>query len=115
MTALPPPPPDDLLGRVVAGARAGSLVITPSEYARLRVNAGPQSAVIVDGSPVLVWSLPMHVLPDSVDDLAIIPGHPTSPMHWQLLASYHDDLLDLDDLARLWHHPAETDHLEPPF
>lgn len=107
--------PDPLLVRVVAGARAGSLVITPSEYALLRVNAGPQAAVVVDGTPVLVWSLPMHVLPDSLDDIAVIPGHPTSPMHWQLLASYHDDLLDLDDLARLWHHPAELDHLEPPF
>lgn len=111
----PPPPPDPLLERIIAGARAGSLVLTPSEHARLRVNSGPQSAVIVNGNPVRIWALPLHVLPDSIDDIAVIPDHPTSPMHWQLLASYHNDLLDLDDLARLWHHPAEHDHLEPPF
>lgn len=110
-----PVDPDELLARIVAGARAGSLVLTHSEYSRLRVNAGPQAAVIVDGTPVLIFALPMHFLPDDLGDLVEIPGRPTSPMHHQLLASYHDDLLDLDDLARLWHHPAETDHLEPPF
>jgi len=106
---------DALLTRIIHGAHTGSLVLTATEYQTARANAGPNAAVIVNGNPVGIWSLVCHLLPDEIGALAEIPSRPTCPMHRQLLASYHDGLLDLADVARLWNHPAEFDYLEPPL
>lgn len=56
----------DLAGRIVAGAHAGSLVLTADEFHTLTTETNPADAVIVNGQPRLIRSLVVHILPNTI-------------------------------------------------
>jgi len=101
---------NDLAGRIIAGARAGSLLLTIAEVKQMIDNVHPDTALIIDGAPVRVIDVPVIV----VDDLDPYPNlHLDDERNrleaWrdQLTASVAEDLIDADDVERLWHRPPD--------
>lgn len=86
----------DLAHRLVLGADAGSLAITRSEAGEL-LTMHTRAAVIVNGNPVELHTLPWHILPDTVDDLPEL-----DPWRAQAHESLVKGLIDGADQARLF-------------
>lgn len=84
---------------IVSGADAGRVVLTLHEAGALLdyLTEQPHATVIVDGNPVEIRHLPIHVLdPNLIDYLSDVD----EPARTHL-ASWAEGLLDGDDLARL--------------
>lgn len=88
----------DLAGRVIAGALRGSLYLTVDEVRIMLEDVHPDAVVVADHGLVRVCDVPVFVI-DNIDPFPSI-----DPDEWnrQLVASLHDDLLDADDVDRLW-------------
>lgn len=86
-----------LVARLIEGARAGSLALTRSEATELVSTMHPRAAVIVDGNPVELRSLPWHVFPDHVAELPEL-----DPWRRQAHESMVEGLIDAEDQRRLF-------------
>lgn len=94
-----------LLARLIAGARAGSLTLTRTEATTLLEELTPAAAVIVHGRPVELRKIPWHVLPDTPADLPEL-----DPWRRQVHESLVEGLIDGTDQRRLF---RSTSRREP--
>lgn len=97
-----------LAARLIAGAKAGRLLLTLDESRDMLNNVHPLTSVTVDGIPRLLTDIPITI----IDDLDPYPNlhlvderNRLEEWHDQLTASLTDDLIDADDVERLWHQP----------
>jgi uncharacterized protein involved in exopolysaccharide biosynthesis len=86
-----------LVARLIEGARAGSLALTRTEAVALVREITPGAAVIVDGRPVDLRSIPWHVFPDHVAELPEL-----DPWRRQAHESLVEGLIDAEDQRRLF-------------
>jgi hypothetical protein len=87
----------ELLDRLEAGARAGSLALTRREAVELVSTLSPRAAVVVDGRTVEISSIPWHVLPDHPSHLPEL-----DPWRRQAHESMVEGLIDGEDQRRLF-------------
>lgn len=87
----------NLVARLIAGARAGSLALTRTEAITVHTEISPGATVIVDERPVDLRSIPWHVLPDHPAELPEL-----DPWRRQAHESMVEGLIDGDDQRRLF-------------
>lgn len=97
-----------LAERIIAGAKAGRLLLLLTEVADMLDNVPPDLTVITPSGAVRVMELPVTVMDpyDPHPDLHL-DDERNRLEEWrdQLVASVAEDLIDADDAERLWHHP----------
>ena len=86
-----------LAARIAEGARRGSLLLTIDEVRHMLEHVHPDAELYGRR----VCDLPVYVI-DNLD-----PYPALDPAEWnrQLVASLADELIDADDLERLWRRP----------
>lgn len=87
----------ELLARIVAGAYAGSLILTANEALELARTMTPHAAVIVNGRTVPIALIPWHTIPDTIDQLPEL-----DPWRTQAHESLVEGLIDGTDQLRLF-------------
>lgn len=98
----------DLAARIIAGAHHGRLLLLLDEARQMLDHVPPALTIITPAGAVRIMDLPVTVMDpyDPHPDLNLEhEAERLAAWRRQLVASVAEDLIDPDDVERLWHQP----------